>query len=403
MRILHVLDHSIPVQDGYSQRTLAILRQQRAMGWETCHLTGGKHTPYVAAVEEVAGWEFIRTEPPLGWLANRPVMGQVEIIRGFERQLEILIPKLKPDALHAHSPSLNGVAAINVGRRHGIPVVYEVRSLWEDAAVDHGTSAPGGLRYRATRALETWVLRRAHQVTTICEGLRREVASRGVPNEKITVIPNGVDVELFKQRGEADPRLLKKLGLAGKTVIGFIGSFYAYEGLALLVEAMSHIARTRSDIRAVLVGDGQDWGKTRTMIDALGLGEQVVLTGKVPHAEVPTYYDVMDLLVYPRLSMRLTEMVTPLKPLEAMAREQLVLASDIGGHRELIRNNYTGFLFKPNDARALAEAIEKLVDERGEWARVQQAARRFVETERTWGRCTAPYRAVYSALVKNVP
>jgi len=315
------------------------------------------------------------------------------------RRLDEVILQERPDAIHSHSPSLNGAAAVLAGRRYGVPVVYEVRSLWEDAAVDHGTSTEWGVRYRASRALETWVLRRADRITTICEGLRAEIESRGIARERITVIPNGVDAEMFSPRGAPDAGLVRELGLAGNVVVGFIGSFYSYEGLALLVDAMQRLAARRPDIKALLVGGGQELESIRGKIAALGLSGSIVTTGNVPHAQVPRSYDLIDVLVYPRLSMRLTEMVTPLKPLEAMARQQLVLASDVGGHRELVRHGETGFLFPPNDPAQLAAAIEQLVDRRNDWAPVQAAARRYIETERAWSICTARYRDVFPPLV----
>src|SRR5207253_1226453 len=132
----------------------------------------------------------------------------------------------------------NALPALKVGRRLGIPVVYEVRAFWEDAAVDHGTTREGSARYRVSRWLETRALRRAQHVFTICEGLRADIVARGLPQSKVTVIPNAVDVEAFGPGGAPDEALKSRLGLAGASVIGFIGSFYAYEGLDLLLDAM---------------------------------------------------------------------------------------------------------------------------------------------------------------------
>jgi glycosyltransferase involved in cell wall biosynthesis len=230
---------------------------------------------------------------------------------------------------------------VRVGRRLGIPVVYEVRAFWEDAAVDHGTSREGGPRYRATRAMETYVFRHADAVTTICEGLRGDIIGRGIPAARVTVIPNAVDIEQFRQGGEPDPELRTRLGLDDARVIGFIGSFYAYEGLSLLLDALPRILEKAPDARVLLVGGGFQDAALRQQAQKLGIADKVVFTGRVPHAEVTRYYDLVDLLVYPRLSMRLTDLVTPLKPLEAMAQGRLLLASDVGGHRELIEDAHT--------------------------------------------------------------
>jgi PEP-CTERM/exosortase A-associated glycosyltransferase len=215
--------------------------------------------------------------------------------------------------------------------------VYEVRAFWEDAAVDLGTSSPGGFRYKATRALETFALRRCDAITTICEGLRDDMLQRGLPREKIVVIPNAVDPAEFKFGGSTNAELRRMLGLDGKIVLGFIGSFYAYEGLDLLVRALPAMRAARPEIALLLVGGGPMEAAIKSIAAQNGVSDAIRFVGRVPHREVPDYYGLVDLLVYPRHSQRLTELVTPLKPLEAMARGQIVLASDVGGHRELIR------------------------------------------------------------------
>src|SRR5690606_16260492 len=171
---------------------------------------------------------------------------------------------------------------------------------------------------------------------TICEGLRSELAGRGVDDSRITVIPNGVDVERFGTARERDATLAASLGVEGCAVLGFVGSFYHYEGLHLLIEAMPQVLAQRPDVRVLLVGGGFQDEALRAQVRSLGLMDKVRFTGRVPHDEVDRYYDLIDVLVYPRLSMRLTELVTPLKPLEAMAQGRLVLGSDVGGHREMM-------------------------------------------------------------------
>jgi PEP-CTERM/exosortase A-associated glycosyltransferase len=282
-------------------------------------------------------------------------------------------------------------------------VVYECRAFWEDAAVDHGTSRPGGLRYRLTRAHETHVFRGADAVTCICEGLRRDIVARGIPAEKVTVIPNAVDVEAFSMARSADRQLAGSLGLAGRPVIGFIGSFYAYEGLALALDALALLRPRMPELRLLLVGGGPQEAALRHKVGRLGLAEAVVFTGRVPHGEVARYYDLVDAFVYPRLSMRLTDLVTPLKPLEAMAQGRLVLASDVGGHRELIRDGETGVLFRAGDASALAEGVESLFADRDRWPAMQAAGRRFVEQERNWRASVARYEAVYARALAARP
>ncbi|WP_374403310.1 TIGR04063 family PEP-CTERM/XrtA system glycosyltransferase, partial [Niveibacterium sp.] len=314
-------------------------------------------------------------------------------------RIDELIVQIKPQVLHAHSPVLNAIPAIRAGRRHGLPVVYEVRAFWEDAAVDHGTTQEGSLRYRATRALETWALRRVDHVTCICEGLRADIVARGIPAERVTVIPNAVDADAFDADAAPDLALKQSLGLEAAEVLGFIGSFYAYEGLDLLLEAMPEILARRPRARLLLVGGGPQDGALKRQAEALGLGDKVVFTGRVPHVDVGRYYDLVDVLVYPRHPMRLTELVTPLKPLEAMAQQRVFVASDVGGHRELIRDGETGVLFRAGNTVALADAVSRLLASPERWPALRAAGRQFVENERTWRNSVGRYRAIYGRLV----
>lgn len=399
MKILHILDHSIPLHSGYTFRTRAILDQQRALGWQTYHVTSAKHNSATDDVEEVDGFEFFRTAQNDGLFPGLPVFNQLAIVRSLEKRIDQIVKDVKPDILHAHSPALNGLAAIRSGRRNNIPVVYECRAFWEDAAVDHGTSNEGGVRYRLTKALETHVFRHADAVTTICEGLRKDIVSRGISADKITVIPNAVDIERFTYGTQADAGLRDKLGLEGRKVLGFIGSFYAYEGLPLLLEAMPAMLKHCPELRLLLVGGGPQEGLIRHTVKALGLEAEVIFTGRVAHDQVQAYYNQVDIFVYPRLPMRLTDLVTPLKPLEAMAQGRLVVASDVGGHKELIRDWENGCLFRAGNASDLADTVVQLLAKKSSWPELKQAGRNFVEIERNWRVSVANYQSVYPDLL----
>jgi len=400
-RILHILDHSIPLHSGYTFRTLSILREQRKLGWETVHLTTPKHVGCNLAEEDVDGWHFYRTPvAPVGTL-GLPGLGEIALMRQVEKRLQEVVDRTRPDILHAHSPVLNAIPALRVGKRSGIPVVYEVRAFWEDAAVDHGTTREGSLRYRLTRFLETYALKHADHVFTICEGLRSDIAARGIPADKVTVIPNAVDIESFDPGGEPDAALKQKLGLTGSTVIGFIGSFYAYEGLDLLVESLPLILGRRPEVKLLLVGGGPQDATLKEQVARLGLQDKVVFTGRVPHGEVQRYYDLVDVLAYPRHSMRLTELVTPLKPLEAMAQGRLLVASDVGGHKELIRHGETGMLFKAGSAQALTNTVIDLLAQEDRWPEIKRAGRKFVENERNWAHSVGNYQRVYASLTNG--
>ena len=402
MRILHILDHSLPLHSGYTFRTLAILRQQRKLGWDTIHLTSAKQGAEETE-QNIDGWHFFRTPPLDRWWSRLPLLRQLGVITGLARRLHQIAKASRPHILHAHSPSLNALAALRVGNSLGIPVVYEIRAFWEDAAADHGTGRPGGLRYRLSRAIENHVLRRADAITTICEGLRAYIVARGIPGGKVTVIPNAVDGGQFGVAGPPDGMLADSLGLTGRLVLGFIGSFYAYEGLSLLIRALPRMLAAVPSLHLLLVGGGQQEPELRALVAALKLERKVTFAGRVPHQRIAEFYGLIDILVYPRLPMRLTELVTPLKPLEGMAHGRLVVASDVGGHREMIEHGKTGMLFEAGNADALADQVIQLIRHVDTWPQLRRQARAYVASERNWGVSVARYRDIYQRLLAPGP
>ncbi|MBU1464071.1 MAG: glycosyltransferase family 4 protein, partial [Alphaproteobacteria bacterium] len=233
----------------------------------------------------------------------------------------------------------------------------------------------------------------------ICEGLRADLATRGIDPAKIIVSPNGVDMDQFGTPVPRDPALTAQLGLEGADVVGFIGSFYDYEGLDDLIAAMPRLVRARPRAKLLLVGGGPREQALRDQALASPFADHIVFVGRVPHDQVEHYYAQIDILAYPRKAMRLTDLVTPLKPLEAMAQGQLVAASSVGGHRELIEDGVTGTLFPPDDPAGMAAALAGLFADRGIWEERRAVARAFVERERNWSSNILRYEPVYQRLL----
>ncbi|HXF59253.1 MAG TPA: glycosyltransferase, partial [Candidatus Saccharimonadales bacterium] len=237
-RILHVLDHSLPVHSGYTFRSESILLSQRARGWHVAAVTSPKHEASLGsaapAEEEIQGVRYYRTgaTPP----SRFPFFGERLLIDALTRRVVETARTERPDLLHAHSPVLNAIAALRAGTRLGLPVVYEIRAFWEDAAVDHRTYREGSWKYRATRAAETWACRRVDRITVLCRGLVEDLAQRGIARDRMTIIGNGIDLERFAA-APPDEEYRAAWGLQGKRVAAFIGSFYRYEGLDLLLDA----------------------------------------------------------------------------------------------------------------------------------------------------------------------
>jgi PEP-CTERM/exosortase A-associated glycosyltransferase len=403
MKVLHVFDHSIPLHSGYTFRSRSILKQQHALGIETCHVTSSKHGNDQVEIEEADGLKFYRSAPISGVMSKLPLLNQMAYIAPMVKRILEVIAIEKPDIIHAHSPALNGLAALKAGRKSGLPVVYEVRAFWEDAAVDHGTCKEDDLRYRLTRKMETHVVKNASAVTTICQGLRGDLINRGFDESKFTVIANAVNVEQFDVISAEDKannaNLASELKLTDCHVLGFLGSFYAYEGLDLVIAAMPEIIAKNPKARLLLVGGGPQEENLKQQVILLGLEEKVVFTGRVEHHDVGKYYSLVDLLVYPRKVMRLTDLVTPLKPLEAMAQGKPVLASDVGGHKELISDNETGFLFKAGDVNQLSQRVIELLADEDKLSSVLINGREYVENVRNWANSVSNYLPLYQKLI----
>ncbi|QTD55241.1 TIGR04063 family PEP-CTERM/XrtA system glycosyltransferase [Parasphingorhabdus cellanae] len=401
-RILHILDHSLPLHSGYCFRTRAIMKAQIASGLHVAGVTGVRQNQHgfeaTAPLEQADGLDFYRTLSDVG--GPSPVREWREISVFADRIGEV-VEEWRPDILHAHSPALNGLAALRVAQKTGLPLLYEIRAFWEDAAVGNGTGREGSPRYWLTRQLENHVVNGADAVAVICEGLKSDLVARGVAKEKITVSPNGVDMRLFGKPPAPDEALRTQLGLTNKSVLGFIGSFYDYEGLDDLIAAMPLLRDLGPDTHLLLVGGGPMEKTLKQQVAASPASPAITFTGRVAHEDVERYYGLMDVMVYPRKSMRLTELVTPLKPLEAMAQGRMVAASDIGGHRELIEDGVTGTLFPAGSPEKIAQKLGELLKNRDQWPQTIETARNFVEADRNWSSNILRYKPVYQRLIAH--
>ena len=399
-RVLHVLDHSLPLHSGYTFRTRAILKSQQAKGLEVRGITGLRHAAEGPETETAEGLTFHRTR---GEVSGPPGVREFREIARLTDAIISLAQDWRPDVLHAHSPALCGLAAVRAGQRLGIPVVYEIRAFWEDAAVGNGTGSEGSFKYRLTRALENRVVKQADAVFTICEGLRNDLIKRGHSAGKIGLSPNGVDLSLFGEPMPRDKALAEQLGLSGSPVIGFIGSFYDYEGLDDLIAAMPALRQRQPNAQLLMVGGGPMDNALRAQAAASSASESIHFTGRVPHSEVERYYSVIDILTYPRKRSRLTDLVTPLKPLEAMAQRRIVAASNVGGHRELIEDGVTGTLFTADDPEAIAAELASLAERRAVWDVMRERGAAHVARTHDWARNVDRYQSVYHHLLALRP
>ncbi|MBF0468400.1 MAG: glycosyltransferase, exosortase A system-associated [Desulfamplus sp.] len=401
-KILHILDHSLPLHSGYTFRSQNLFKAQKKMGFEPVILTSPKHEDSLKMKtplnEDIDGFTYYRTGAVK---YTFPFISELTLMHCLYQKIMAVALEVKPDVIHAHSPVLNAIPAIRAARKLNIPVVYEIRAFWEDAAVDHGTYQEHSWKYNLTKLLETLVCTKVDHVCILCNGLKKDLISRGIPANKITPVFNGINPDELKSVSK-DPEYYKNWGLEGKRVIGFVGSFYRYEGLDLLVHAFADIAKDHTNAVLLLVGGGEMKEELAQLAREYGIEKQVIMPGRIPHERIAGVYALIDILAYPRYSMRLTELVTPLKPLEAMAMGKALVASDVGGHKELIQDGKTGLLFQAGNVDALEDALKQLLADSDLKAGFEDRGNKWVKSHHTWLQTTSVYQGIYRQVLQII-
>jgi PEP-CTERM/exosortase A-associated glycosyltransferase len=399
-RVLHVLDHSWPVLSGYGVRSRNLITAQHRLNYPIRVVTGPLHQldDPTAADVTVDGVSYKRT-PIVGNLGNRalrrrwPIAREYAAVRLLRQEILRIIAHEDVQLVHAHSPALCGLAALQAARKAGLPCIYEIRAFWEDAAADRNNNVRNW-RSHLTHGLETYVAKKADAVSAIAKPMLGDLQSRGIPARKLFHTPNGVDTDRFVPAAK-DIELARELKLEGTLVFGFFGSLYRYEGVSWLIRALARLRASGQNFQVLVIGRGEDDNGIRKAIQDHTAGSYVHLIEYVPHERIGRYYSVLDIAVYPRRSIRLTELVTPLKPLEAMAVGKPVLASDVGGIRELVENEVTGLLFRPEDEEDFCRQGARLVTSPSLRGRLAAEGRDFVVRERDWKVLAKRYADIY--------
>lgn len=403
-RILHVLDHSWPVLDGYSNRSRSLIAAQKGLGWHPAVVTSPLHNLDDPGAHDLmldsVNYYRVPTSSSWTWKAIHrrcPGLRELGVVSLLEKNIIRILASERFDLIHAHSPALCGLAASRAAAATGIPFVYEIRSFWEDGLPQKPTS----LRYRLTRFLESHVVKRANAVIGIARPILKDLASRGIPEQKLFLVPNGVDIARFAPR-DYDQALAKELRLEDTLTLGFIGTFFPWEGVSWLVRATAELHARGIPCKLLIIGDGAEVDAVCNAIQQENAEGFVSYLGRVPHEDIERYYSILDVLVYPRRSSRITEMVTPLKPLEAMALGKAVLGSNVGGIRELIEPEKTGVLFESGEISDFCRQATRLLGDENLRSTLGKNARARVCAESDWTVVTERYRKVYEIAMSSL-
>jgi glycogen(starch) synthase len=401
MKVLHVLDHSLPYLSAYSFRSLYLISQQRQMGITPVVLTSPSHDSFAESCELLQGVQHHRSKWPEFYFLPQPRfipgLRHEAYIAALAKRIVQVARGCEADLIHAHSPALNGLAARRAAKQLKKPWIYELRYYEQDAAVDSGQTSYYSLRYNLARWMEERALRRADLAITTSTSMQKELLARGFSSRKLLEVPEGVDTRVFSPR-PPDADLIEKHRLEGKTVIGFIGSFYKYEGLERLLGVMSYLLRERRDLKLILAGSGETEAQLRARVPREWT-EQFIFTGRIEQEDILRYYSVIDICVYPRLSTRMTELTTPIRPLEAMAMERAVIGSNVGGIAELIRHHKTGFVVETDDKVTLGASISYLVNNPHERREMGKRARVQMIKQRDWSTIALRYADIYQRVL----
>ena len=402
--VLYLLHNALPHHSGgYATRTHGLLTELGRMGWDVDGVTRLGYPydmPKMAEVPDLPAHEVVGEVDYHHLLTGRQIEKKNPMYDYVARYTDALLPLARaerPAILHGASNHWNGLAAVKAGRLLGIPSVYEVRGLWE---VTRGSRDPEWARsdqYTYIARMEADAARGATKVLAITQALKTELVERGVDEDKIVLVPNGVDTGRFTPLPR-DEELAAQLGVSGKAVIGYVGTVVDYEGLDLLLESAAALRRTREDFHVLIIGDGAKLEELTALAAEQGLEDVVTFTGRIPHHEVERYYSIIDITPFPRLPLPVCEMVSPLKPFEAMAMGKAVIASDVAALAEIVTPGENGLLHEKGSAESLTVQLERLLDDRSLLVSLGTHARSWVVAERDWRSIAATIAEVYSDL-----
>lgn len=394
MKILHILDHFLPYHSGYTYRSLSVFKNLREKGLKQIIITSAKHKKFEQEKENIEGFPIYHTQFQSKSMISLPFIKECYEMWALYKRINFVFKQTNFDIIHSHSPILNAIPALIFSKLNKIPILYDIRAFWEDAAVSHGNRSEKSFDYKLIRALEGLIAKKVDKVSVICNGLMEDLIRRGVTKNKISIQSNGLDLinkEIISENYE------KRLNHI--FTIGYIGSFYKYEGLDILLDAMKELNDPDREYKLILVGGNEEENNLKRKVEQLKLFDKVIFTGPIAHAEVSKYYSKMDLLVYPRKKQRLTELVTPLKPLEAMSYGKVILASDVGGHKELIQDRITGILFKADDTNDLIKKIKDIANQKYDIKKIKNNAIHNVNINKNWSTIVEGYIDIYSQLM----
>ena len=418
MKVLHILDYSLRSrQAGYTIRSKYIFDTQSKIGLEPIVATRFKDTHLIDSKflvkEEYLDRvlylnDMIQTSLDLHFqslgvrqVRHSAALHREGLLRQFQNHISRVVEIHKPEVIHVASPAQNALISAEVGHKYNLPVIYEVRGLWHETGVVTGTLNTSSKEYQYRHFLFLEAMKCADLIITLAETMKEEFIREGIPENKIFIVPNGVDTSKFTPRSYPI-HLAERLGFgSGHVTIGHIGSIRKLEGLRWLLKAGKILLSRHPDVKILIVGGGDEVQPLQRLATELGLDSVVHFTGQVPHEDIFDYYAMIDIFVIPRVRSLVTELVTPIKPYEAMAMGKAVIVSDVAALREIIDDGMTGSICNADDPEDLAQKCAALIEDTQLRAKIGNRARQWISEHRDWQQVVTNYEPIYKHAIQE--
>nr|WP_299071513.1 glycosyltransferase family 4 protein [uncultured Allomuricauda sp.] len=402
MKVLHILYQSLPQISGSSIRSRDLLMSQKEIGLDVLAVTAPFQS--FSSVEEVIdGIRYLRTSINVREsISDKKKPLHIRVLRIFQMlkfyvKLKKIIQRENPNILHAHAMFFCGLPALYLGRKFKLPVVYEVRSLWMLNKSFGSNKGYKALIENLLFRVELYVMKRASLVIAINDNLKQELVDRGIEEAKISVIKNAVNTSLINT-------LIQNLGSNKSRKEGFnfgyIGTLTSHEGIDMLIKTFADLNLEHPNCKLKIYGSGVEEENVSKLAKEY---KNVEFLGSIHPSNVPQAFESVDIIVNPRYKNKLTDSVTPLKPLEAMAYEKFFIGSDVGGIKELVEHGVHGYLFKAGNGSDLMDKMIKAMNlEKEEFDKIKRRAGTYVNTHKSWIANAHDYNKIYWNLTKAI-
>lgn len=383
-KVLFVLNKALPVTNGYTIRSNEIVKRVKESGYEPVLTTrlgwSPKHEGYEIPKDDINDIKTYYIDKSDKYLTNKTPLN--DYFNVYAEEILNIVKEEKPEIIHAASNFQNALPSLKVGKMMDLKTIYEVRGLWH-----HTQTSKNPLFYKSDRFnlqddYEVLCCGIADEVLCISESLKEYLIGKGIEENKITVVPNGVDT-VNMAPSKASGSIIEKYDLKDNIVLGFIGSITVYEGIDFILKAIKSIndsKRLNKRLKFLIVGEGQYLPQLQALVTELDIRDDVIFTGKIPHEQVSEFYSVIDITPFPRTRELVCQLVTPIKTYEAMAMAKKVIVSDVAALKEMVIDGENGTYFEAENI----DALEKAIIEISKNKEIGRHAREWVETNRDW-------------------